>query len=88
MGDSLNLHPVIVIIGVLAGASLAGALGVILAAPVIASGRLLGHYIYGKVTDQEVFPPTPKEMALPPPPNLLDDMRKRIEGLFNRRVVK
>ena len=61
MGGSLNLHPVVVIIGVLAGASLAGALGVILAAPVIASGRLLGHYIYGKVTDQQVFPSTPEE---------------------------
>src|SRR5690606_25717230 len=61
MGGSLNLHPVVVIIGVVAGASLAGALGVILAAPVIASGRLLGHYIYGKVTDQQVFPSTPEE---------------------------
>jgi predicted PurR-regulated permease PerM len=85
MGDNLNLHPVVVIVGVLAGASLAGALGVILAAPVIASGRLLGHYIYGKVTDQEVFPPTPPNEL--PPPNLLNDARKRIEGLFNRRRV-
>lgn len=56
MGDSLNLHPFVVIIGVLAGASLAGALGVILAAPVIASLRLFGHYIYGKLTDQNPFP--------------------------------
>lgn len=83
MGDNLNLHPVIIIIGVLAGASLAGALGVILAAPVIASGRLLGHYIYCKVTDQEAFPPISPDA--PPPPNLLTDARKWIEGLFNRR---
>jgi predicted PurR-regulated permease PerM len=57
MGGSLNLHPVVVMIGVLAGASLAGALGIILAAPVIASGRILGQYIYGKLTDRSPFPP-------------------------------
>jgi predicted PurR-regulated permease PerM len=57
MGDSLNLHPFVVMVGVLAGATVAGALGVILAAPVIASARVLGQYIYGKLTDRNPFPP-------------------------------
>jgi predicted PurR-regulated permease PerM len=57
MGNSLNLHPFVVMVGVLAGASLAGALGVILAAPVIASARVLGQYIYGKLADRNPFPP-------------------------------
>ncbi|GAB4520133.1 MAG: hypothetical protein OHK0046_29930 [Anaerolineae bacterium] len=57
MGGSLNLHPVVVILAVIAGASLAGALGVILAAPFTASARLLGQYIYGKVFDTDPFPP-------------------------------
>jgi predicted PurR-regulated permease PerM len=62
MGTSLNLHPVVVMIGVLAGASVAGALGVILAAPVIASLRILGQYIYGKLTDRYPFvEPRPKD---------------------------
>ncbi|MDX2136617.1 MAG: AI-2E family transporter [Chloroflexota bacterium] len=56
MGSRLNLHPVVVIIGVIFGASLAGALGIILAAPTIASLRALGQYIYGKLTDTNPFP--------------------------------
>lgn len=55
MGGSLNLHPVVIVLGVLAGASLAGALGVILAAPVIASTRVIGQYIYGKLLDKPMF---------------------------------
>lgn len=56
MGDSLDLHPIVVIIAVLAGAALAGALGVILAAPFVASGRVVGRYIYGKLTNTDPFP--------------------------------
>jgi predicted PurR-regulated permease PerM len=83
MGGSLNLHPVVVIVGVLAGASFAGALGVILAAPAIASVRLLLHYIYGKVTDQQVFPPLPARITPSPSrPSLLHGVRSRFEDLF------
>lgn len=59
MGGSLDLHPVVVIIAVIAGASTAGALGVILAAPFTASARVVGQYFYGKLFDSEPFP-TPK----------------------------
>jgi len=55
MGDSLDLHPFVVILAVLGGAALGGALGVILAAPFVASARVIGHYIYGKLTDTEPF---------------------------------
>jgi predicted PurR-regulated permease PerM len=84
MGGSLNLHPVVVIVGVLAGASFGGALGVVLAAPVIASGRLLGHYIYGKVIDQSVFPAAPAEIMMPPKPSMLNAVRQGVERLFGR----
>lgn len=55
MGDSLDLHPVAVIMGVLAGAAIAGALGVILAAPFLATGRVIVRYLYGKLTGRESF---------------------------------
>ena len=55
MGGSLNLHPLVIIVGVLAGASLGGALGIILAAPIIASLRVIGLYIYGKLLDEPIF---------------------------------
>ena len=56
MGGSLNLHPVVVIIALLIGASVAGALGVILAAPLTATLRLVWTYIYGKLFDVDPFP--------------------------------
>lgn len=55
MGNSLDLHPFVVILGVLGGATVAGPLGIILAAPFIASGRVLILYIYGKLTDRDPF---------------------------------
>jgi predicted PurR-regulated permease PerM len=65
MGRRLNLHPFVVIVGLLAGASLAGVLGIILAAPIVASLRIFGQYIYGKLTDRDPFPPAvPHESAI------------------------
>ncbi len=54
MGDNLDLHPFVVIVAVIGGASLAGALGVILAAPVVASLRVLGEYLYAKLMNQSL----------------------------------
>jgi predicted PurR-regulated permease PerM len=59
MGGSLNLHPLTVVIAIIAGASLAGVLGIILAAPTVASLRIFGQYIYGKLTDHDPFPHHP-----------------------------
>ena len=55
IGRSLNLHPLVVIIGAIAGASLAGILGIFLAAPILATLRILGNYVYSKLLDQEPF---------------------------------
>ena len=55
IGRSLNLHPLVVIIGAIAGASLAGVLGMFLAAPMLASLRIVGKYIYCKLLDLEPF---------------------------------
>jgi len=66
MGSNLNLHPVVVMIAVIAGASLAGPLGIILAAPATATARLIGQYLYGKLFDVDPFPmPKPTGPAVP-----------------------
>ena len=60
IGGSLNLHPLAVLIGAVAGGVLAGVLGLLLAAPVIATLRIWGRYLYRKVLDLNPFPePTP-----------------------------
>jgi HAD superfamily hydrolase (TIGR01509 family) len=63
IGSSLNLHPLMVIVGVLAGATLGGTLGLLggvlgalLAAPVLATLRHVLRYIYCKLADLEPFP--------------------------------
>ncbi len=50
IGDQLDLNPFVVLISVLAGGVLAGFLGVLLAAPVVASMRIWLGYIYCKAT--------------------------------------
>jgi len=57
MGRRLLLHPVIIFIGVLAGGILFGALGVLLAAPVIGTVRVLLVYVRAKLLGQDPFPP-------------------------------
>ena len=56
VGSRVRLHPAIVIVGALAGAQLAGVLGILLAAPGIAAGRLLLGYTFRKLFDQPPFP--------------------------------
>jgi predicted PurR-regulated permease PerM/phosphoglycolate phosphatase-like HAD superfamily hydrolase len=57
MGRRLLLHPVVVFVGVLAGGLLFGAIGVLLAAPVIGTIRVVLRYVYAKLLDEEPFPP-------------------------------
>ena len=47
---------VLVILGIVAGAAVAGVLGIVLAAPTIASARILGRYTYSRIFDLEPFP--------------------------------
>jgi predicted PurR-regulated permease PerM len=56
MSGSVKLHPLVVIIGVLVGASVWGILGALLAAPVIASGREIIRYLYYRTIGENPFP--------------------------------
>ncbi len=64
VGRRIDLHPLVIIVGVLAGAELLGILGMLLAAPTIASLRVLFGYAFNKLLDQEPFP-TDKRPADP-----------------------
>jgi predicted PurR-regulated permease PerM len=56
IGRSLNLHPLVMIVAVVAGANLAGVLGALLAAPILASFRVLVGYTFRKLLDEPPFP--------------------------------
>jgi predicted PurR-regulated permease PerM len=65
VGDALDLHPIIVIVAVLMGTSLAGLLGAVLAAPVAASLKLYGLYVWRKLLDLPPFPEPAPEAESP-----------------------
>jgi predicted PurR-regulated permease PerM len=51
MGHTLRVHPAAVLVGALIAASLLGFIGVVLAAPVVASLKLFGSYAFCKMFD-------------------------------------
>ncbi len=55
IGSSVNLHPIIVICGVFLGFQVFGILGALLAAPVIATSRVLGGYVHAKLLGYPPF---------------------------------
>ena len=57
LGEAVDLHPLVVLIGVIVGANFAGILGALLAAPVIASAREIIRYLYLKMLGQDPYPP-------------------------------
>jgi len=57
LGGAVKLHPLVIMGGVVIGASVAGIIGALLAAPVIASGKEIISYLYAKILSQEPFPP-------------------------------
>jgi predicted PurR-regulated permease PerM/phosphoglycolate phosphatase-like HAD superfamily hydrolase len=66
-GRRMQLHPVVVFIGLLLGGMLAGVIGIFLAAPLMGTVRVLLSYIYAKLFDQPPFPPEePQERELFP----------------------
>lgn len=55
IGHRLQLSPAIIIVGIIAGASVGGALGLLLAAPTIATVRVVGRYLYRRLLDLEPY---------------------------------
>jgi predicted PurR-regulated permease PerM len=64
IGRRVHLHPMVVIIGIITGAAagsliggaIGSVLGVALAAPTIASLRVIGRYVYARLFDIDPFP--------------------------------
>jgi predicted PurR-regulated permease PerM len=83
MGTTLNLHPVVVLVGLLIGASLAGVIGLLLASPAMASLIFMARYIYRKMFDLPPWDPplTPIRVKAQQQPKFLQDLRTR----FSRR---
>lgn len=56
LGDSLGVHPAAVLVAAIVAANLIGIIGLILAAPVLATITLLGRYVFRKMIDMDPWP--------------------------------
>jgi predicted PurR-regulated permease PerM len=52
MADNLKVHPALVLIGALVGVQLIGFIGIVIAAPIVASLKLMLNYIIAKLSDR------------------------------------
>ena len=55
IGDSINLHPIVVLCAVAVGLSVGGILGALLGAPIVATMRVVGSYVHAKLLDYPPF---------------------------------
>jgi predicted PurR-regulated permease PerM len=53
MAENLRVHPALVLLGALIGVQIFGFIGIIVAAPIMASLKLFLHYIIRKMSDQD-----------------------------------
>jgi hypothetical protein len=85
LGGAVKVHPLVVITGVLVGASVAGILGALLAVPVIASSREIVQYLYLKIQDEEPFPPEGEDLEADRVPAILDvSIRESVHKLVDK----
>ncbi len=80
MAQTLKVHPAFVLIAAIIGANLFGLLGIILAAPILATLQLVGRYTARKLLDRDPWPP---EEDIPQPPRVPRWLR-RLRAIWHR----
>ncbi len=59
LGDALDLPLPLIIVGVFIGAAAGGVLGAFLVAPIMATMRVIGFYVWHKINQEDPFPDEP-----------------------------
>jgi predicted PurR-regulated permease PerM len=84
MANSLKVHPAYVLIAAIIVANLIGILGVIVAAPLLATLQLVGRYTFRKLVDRDPWPP--EEDIIPP--RRVPKWIRKIRNWWQRRFRK
>lgn len=85
-GQSLGVHPAALLVIALVAANLLGVVGLLLAAPVLATAQLFTRYVFRKMVDLDPWPetdPEPIEIQWPFVPEI-----KRVWNNFKTRISK
>jgi len=86
IGSRLNLHPLAVLLAILAGGKIAGLLGVLLSAPALATLRIWLGYVYRKVMGLSPFTEVFEKVA--PEPISIKAISQRIKDLRSRLLER
>ncbi|HML39807.1 MAG TPA: AI-2E family transporter [Bellilinea sp.] len=81
MGNALNIHPAAVMVAALVFAGLFGLVGVLLAAPVMATLKLVLNYVFKKLLDQDPWDNLETESTREPS-RLAKDLSNRIKRML------
>ena len=81
MADALKVHPAGVLVMALVAANLLGILGVVIAAPILATLQLIGKYVLRKMFDQNPWPEAEPEMGAQPVRPLVARLRPILDLL-------
>jgi len=87
IAQALRVHPAAVLVAAIIAASLLGLLGVVVAAPMLATVALLWRYIMRKMLDLDPWP-EPQTRPLPPPGSRLVIQIRRFWRDLSRRFAK
>jgi predicted PurR-regulated permease PerM len=66
MGQSLNMHPGVIFVGIVGALSMAGIFAALIVVPVLGSTAVIGHYIHAKIMDIPPWPDVQITPAIPP----------------------
>jgi len=84
MARTLKVHPAAVLVAALIAANLLGLLGVVIAAPFLATFTLLGRYTMRKMFDVNPWP----EAETEPPPPVTSEVIARVKSFIRSRFRK
>lgn len=82
LAETLRVHPAAVMVAALVGARLLGIVGVVLAAPVVATGKLLVEYALRKLADRDPW----EGIVTPPPPPRFSNVIRGIREQWISRI--
>jgi predicted PurR-regulated permease PerM len=88
MASSLKVHPAFVLIAAIIAANLIGILGLIIAAPLLATLQLVGRYTIRKLLDRDPWPPEEAVLPSPRTPKWLRKARHWLRDRLGRRSGK
>jgi hypothetical protein len=86
MADVLKVHPAGVLVMALVAANLLGILGVVIAAPILATLKLFGQYILRKMFDQDPWPEAESETRARPAQRVLARLRRNYQRVRDNMI--